>query len=69
MEEDSNEREKNKKVKKKKTLKLLHWNANSVIGKNSKVCELVAEMDPDVISINETRTDSTTESNIFKICE
>ena len=56
-------------MKKKKTLKVLHWNANSVIGKNLKICELVAEMDPDIISINETRTDPTTECYIFKICE
>jgi hypothetical protein len=57
-----------KKVTKKRSLKILHWNANSVIGKNDKIIELVEELAPDVISFNETRTDATTEFYIYKIC-
>jgi hypothetical protein len=51
-----------------KKLKILHWNANSVIGKNAKLETLIAQEKPDIISLNETRTNGTTDSYIFKLC-
>jgi exonuclease III len=32
-------------------LKILHWNANSIIGKHESVRELVLEQKPDIISL------------------
>ena len=52
---------------KRKSIKTLHWNANSVIGKNNNICCLIEEEKPDIISINETRTNSTTENYIYEI--
>jgi hypothetical protein len=46
----------------------LHWNANSVIGKNLKIKELIEQENPDIISFNETRTNKTTDSYIFNFC-
>jgi hypothetical protein len=51
-----------------KNLKILHWNANSVIGKNLKIKELIEQENPDIISFNETRTNKTTDSYIFNFC-
>ena len=48
-------------------LKLLHWNPNSVVGKINNILSYVLEEKPDIISINETRTNSTTESYIYEI--
>ena len=51
----------------KKRLKILHWNANGIVGKYIKIENLVREFDPDVISINETRTNNTTEAYIYQL--
>ena len=48
-------------------MKLLHWNANSVIGRITKIESLIKEINPDVISFNETRTNDTTDSYIFDL--
>jgi exonuclease III len=55
--------------KKEKTLKLLHWNPNSVVGKINNILSFVLEENPDIISINETRTNSTTECYLYEIAK
>ena len=52
-----------------KNLKILHWNANGVTGKVEEIKNLINEFKPDVVSLNETKTNSTTESYIYEICE
>ena len=58
-----------KKVSEGKCLKFLHWNANSVVGKINSILNLIEEEKPDLISINETRTNSTTESYIYEMAK
>ena len=57
------------KLSKNKILKLLHWNPNSVTGKINSLLSLLKEVDPDIISLNETRTNSTTEYYIHELCQ
>lgn len=52
-----------------KKIKTLHWNANSVVGKVNDILSLILESNPDVVSLNETRTNSTTEAYIYDICK
>ena len=53
--------------KKEKAIKVLHWNSNSITGKFQKIENLIREENPDVISLNETRTNTTTESYVFEL--
>ena len=50
-----------------RSLKTLHWNANSVVGKINKLENLIREEKPDIISLNETRTNTTTEAYIYEL--
>jgi hypothetical protein len=52
--------------KNEKTLKLLHWNPNSVVGKINNILSYVLEEEPGIISINETRTNSTIEAYLYR---
>ena len=60
---------KKSKIKRKKTLKLLHWNANGIVGKIGEIKNMILEWDPDVISLNETKTNSTTENYLYLLSE
>ena len=60
--------EKNKEKNKKK-LTILHWNANGVVGKIENIKNMINEWDPDVVSINETKTNSTTENYLYLLSE
>ena len=59
---------KKQKIVRSRCLSLLHWNPNSVIGKVNSIISLTGEVKPDLISLNETRTNSTTEAYIYEIC-
>ncbi len=53
-----------------KKLKILHWNANSIIGKHESVRELVLEQKPDIICLecNELGRTPPQESYIYELC-
>ena len=55
------------KIDKKKIIKTVHWNANSVVGKNNSIWNLIEEERPDIVSLNETRTNSTTEAYLYEL--
>ena len=44
------------KLDKKRSIKLLDWNANSITGKLNKKENLIIEENPNIVSLNETRT-------------
>lgn len=56
-------------IEKTKILRILHWNPNVIVGKIANIENLIDEIKPDVISLNETRTNKTTESYIFRLAE
>ena len=57
-------------VKEKRTdreLKIIHWNANGIVGKIVELSQLIAIEHPDVVSINETKTNTTTCAYLYNI--
>jgi hypothetical protein len=50
-----------------KDLKFLHWNANGIVGKVNEIENLIREFDPDIISLNETKTNPVTEMYIYEL--
>jgi hypothetical protein len=52
-----------------KELKVLHWNANGITGKVDKIEDLIREHKPEVFSINEIKTNKTTENYLYQIAK